>query len=205
MARGAEDKLRISTGMADGDEIAEALEAAREGGCKQIALLHCVSGYPAPASDYNLRTLPDMTERYGAVVGLSDHTLDNATAIASVALGASIIEKHVTLDRKGGGPDDSFSIEPRELADLCRDVKTAWQLLGVPNYGRKASERDNVQFRRSFYFVKDLSAGDIITTDSVRSVRPGYGLSPKYLTSLLGRRVARDITKNTPVTSKDTV
>jgi len=156
----------ISTGMADAEEISEAIAAAREGGCKQLAILHCVSGYPAPAEDYNLRTIPDMMERFGLVTGLSDHTLDNTTAIASVVLGASIIEKHFTLDRKGGGPDDSFSLEPADLAALCRDSKTAWNALGKIDYGRKSSEQDNVKFRRSLYFVKDMNAGDVVTLDS---------------------------------------
>jgi N-acetylneuraminate synthase len=127
----------ISTGMADAEEIHEAIEAAREGGCKQLAVLHCVSGYPAPAEDYNLRTIPDMIERFGLVTGLSDHTLDNTTAITSVAMGACIIEKHFTLDRSGGGPDDSFSLEPAELAALCLSAKTAWQALGQVDYGLK--------------------------------------------------------------------
>lgn len=189
----------ISTGMADAKEIQEAIDAAREGGCKELAILHCVSGYPAPAEDYNLRTIPDMTQRYGLVIGLSDHTLDNTTAIASVALGASIIEKHFTLDRNGGGPDDSFSLEPNELADLCRGGKIAWQALGKVDYGRKSSEQGNVKFRRSLYFVKDMKAGDTITADSVRSVRPGYGLPPRYLDTILGRKVRSDICVNSPV------
>jgi len=189
----------ISTGMADAGEISEALEAASEGGCEQIALLHCVSGYPAPAFDYNLRTMPDMAKRYGTVVGLSDHTLDNATAIASVALGASIIEKHVTLDRNGGGPDDSFSLEPLELANLCRDAKTAWNALGKADYGRKSSEAENVKFRRSLYFVVSLKSGDVITENAVRSVRPGYGLPPKMLPLLPGTTVARDVEPGDPV------
>ncbi|MDH1729042.1 pseudaminic acid synthase [Pseudomonas chengduensis] len=179
----------ISTGMADAEEIAEAIEAAREGGCKELAILHCVSGYPAPAEDYNLRTIPDMIARHGLVTGLSDHTLDNTTAVTSVALGASIIEKHFTLDRSGGGPDDSFSLEPQELVALCRDTKTAWQALGRVDYGRKSSEQGNVKFRRSLYFVKDLKAGEIITADSIRSVRPGFGISPKYLEKVVGCRV----------------
>lgn len=183
----------ISTGMADAEEIAEAIEAAREGGCKELAILHCVSGYPAPAADYNLRTITDMIERFGLVTGLSDHTLDNTTAITSVALGASIIEKHFTLDRNGGGPDDSFSLEPAELTALCQDSKTAWQALGSVNYGRKSSEQGNAQFRRSLYFVKDLKAGDVITEDAVRSVRPGYGLVPKHLESIIGKKVKEDV------------
>jgi N-acetylneuraminate synthase len=191
----------ISTGMADAEEIAEAIEAAREGGCRELAILHCVSGYPAPAEDYNLRTIPDMIARFGLVTGLSDHTLDNTTAIAAVALGASLIEKHFTLDRAGGGPDDSFSLEPTEMAALCRDARTAWGALGRVDYGRKSSEQGNVQFRRSLYFVKDLKAGEVITPDAVRSVRPGFGLPPKMLDQVIGRRVLRDVMANTAVTN----
>lgn len=189
----------ISTGMADAEEIQEAIEAAREGGCKELAILHCVSGYPAPAEDYNLRTIPDMIQRFGLVTGLSDHTLDNTTAITSVALGASIIEKHFTLDRSGGGPDDSFSLEPKELEALCRDSKTAWAALGRVDYGRKSSEQGNVQFRRSLYFVKELKAGDVVTADAVRSVRPGFGLQPKFLSLILGMTLTKDVKANTPV------
>ncbi len=191
----------ISTGMADADEIQDAIEAAKDGGCKELAVLHCVSGYPAPAEDYNLRTIPDMIDRFGLVTGLSDHTLDNTTAIASVVMGASIIEKHFTLDRNGGGPDDSFSLEPAELAALCRDSKTAWQALGKVNYGRKSSEQGNVMFRRSLYFVKNMKAGDVITEDCIRSVRPGYGLPPKLLEKLLGRKVICEIEASSPVVS----
>lgn len=185
----------ISTGMADAEEIKEAIDAAREGGCKQLAILHCVSGYPAPAADYNLRTIPDMINRYGLVTGLSDHTLDNTTAIASVALGASIIEKHFTLDRSGGGPDDSFSLEPSELAALCQGAKTAWQALGQVDYGRKSSEQGNVKFRRSLYFIKDMKKGEIITKDSIKIVRPGFGLKPKFFDLLIGKRLTRDVSK----------
>jgi len=193
----------ISTGMADAGEIQEAIEAASEGGCRELAVLHCVSGYPAPAADYNLRTIPDMMRRFGLVTGLSDHTLDNTTAIASVALGASIIEKHFTLDRSGGGPDDSFSLEPAELTALCRDSKTAWAALGHVDYGRKSSEQGNVQFRRSLYFVKELQAGDIITKDAVRSVRPGYGVAPKELERLIGKPIKRHVRKHSPVLLTD--
>lgn len=189
----------ISTGMADVQEIQEAIDAARAGGCKELAILHCVSGYPAPAADYKLRTLADMMQRYGLVTGLSDHTLDNATAIAAVALGASIVEKHFTLDRKGGGPDDSFSLEPAELAALCRDCKTAWQALGQVDYGRRSSELGNVKFRRSLYFVKDMKAGEVITSDAVRSVRPGFGLPPKHYDTVLGKRIKHDVFVGTPL------
>lgn len=189
----------ISTGMADAEEITEAINAAREGGCKELAVLHCVSGYPAPAEDYNLRTITDMIDRYGLVTGLSDHTLDNTTAIASVALGASIIEKHFTLDRNGGGPDDSFSLEPSELAALCRGAKTAWEALGKVDYGRKSSEQGNVKFRRSLYFVKDMKAGDPIVEGCIRSVRPGFGLPPREMEHLLGLRVNKDVHIGMPV------
>tara|TARA_R110002124_G_scaffold44978_3_gene136519 strand:+ start:5000 stop:6037 length:1038 start_codon:yes stop_codon:yes gene_type:complete len=190
----------ISTGMADADEISEAIEAARSGGCKELAVLHCVSGYPAPAEDYNLRTIQDMMQRYGLVTGLSDHTLDNTTAIASVVLGASIIEKHFTLDRSGGGPDDSFSLEPPELMALCRDSKTAWRALGKVDYGRKSSEQGNARFRRSLYITSALRKGDVLTRDNVRSVRPGFGLPPKMLEEILGRRVNRDVEFGTALT-----
>jgi len=189
----------ISTGMADDEEIQEAIDAARSGGCKELAILHCVSSYPALAEDYNLRTILDMRKRFGLVTGLSDHTIDNTTAITSVALGASIIEKHFTLDRSGGGPDDSFSLEPEDLAALCRDSKTAWQALGSVNYSRKSSEQGNAKFRRSLYFVKDLKAGDVITEDAVRSVRPGFGLAPKFYDEIIGKRVSVDVQKNKEV------
>lgn len=189
----------ISTGMADDVEIAEAVQAARDGGCRQLALLHCVSGYPAPAADYNLRTLSDMITRFGCVTGLSDHTLDSTTAIAAIALGASIVEKHITLDRNGGGPDDSFSLEPGDLAALVAGTRTAWDALGRVDYGRKSSERGNAVFRRSLYFVRDLEAGEVITPDSVRSVRPGFGAAPKHLDTILGRRVRVAVQAETPV------
>ena len=189
----------ISTGMADAEEIKEAIEAAREGGCKELAILHCVSGYPAPAEDYNLRTLVDMQQRFGLVTGLSDHTIDNTTAIASVALGASIIEKHVTLDRNGGGPDDSFSLEEEELKELCKGAKVAWQSLGEVDYGLKSSEQSNVKFRRSLYFVKDIKEGEVITKDHLKSIRPGFGLAPKYYEQILGKTAKFDIRRGTPI------
>lgn len=190
----------ISTGMADAEEIKEAIDAAKGAGCKDLAILRCVSGYPAPAADYNLATIPDMITRFGVVTGLSDHTLDNTTAIASVALGSAIIEKHFTLDRNGGGPDDSFSLEPPELEALCRSARIAWEALGKIDYGRKSSELGNVRFRRSLYFVAELSAGDVISANKVRSVRPGFGLAPKFYEQLLGKRVNRAIKYGDPVT-----
>lgn len=191
--------LIISTGIADAEEIEGAIDAAYQGGCQDLAVLHCVSGYPAPADDYNLRTLADMIHRFGRVTGLSDHTLENTTALVSVAMGASIIEKHVTLNRNGGGPDDSFSIEPTELAALCRGTRVAWSALGKVDYGCKSSELANVKFRRSLYFTRNLNAGDVITEGCVRSVRPGLGLPPSQLCSVLGRRLTRDVSFGTPV------
>jgi len=191
--------LILSTGLADAQEIADAVHTAREAGCGQLALLHCVSGYPAPPEDYNLRTIPDLSERFGLVTGLSDHTLDTAVAVASVGLGARVIEKHFTLDRGGGGPDDSFSLEPAEFARLCRDVRTAWQALGKVDYGLKSSERGNALFRRSLYFVKDLRRGEQVSEDAIRSIRPGFGLAPKYFKDVVGRQVTQDLRAGTAV------
>ena len=190
----------ISTGMANEQEIQEAVDAALKYGNGAVTLLHCVSGYPAPADNYNLRTISDMRQRYNLDVGLSDHTLDNTTAIAAVALGAVIVEKHVTLDRNGGGPDDSFSLEEEGLTDLCVSTKTAWKALGKINYERTEAEKGNVKFRRSLYFVRDMKQGQIITEKDIRSVRPGYGLAPKFFDNVIGCRVLKSIDKNSPVT-----
>ena len=189
----------ISTGMADEENIQEAIDAARDGGCRELAILHCVSGYPAPAKDYNLRTIGNMVDRFGLVTGLSDHTLDNTTAICSVAFGAAIIEKHFTLDRAGGGPDDSFSLEPADLTRLCYDSKTAWAACGTVNYGCKASEQGNVQFRRSLYVVDDVLAGETLTPQNVRSIRPGFGLEPKHYEEILGKKVKENLLRGSPL------
>lgn len=177
----------ISTGMANEEEIREAVQTAKNAGCKELVVLHCVSGYPAPSEDYNLTTIPDIANRFGVLTGLSDHTIDNTTAITSVALGACLIEKHVTLNRKGGGPDDSFSLEKPELMQLCRDSKIAWRALGKVNYERKESEKGNAIFRRSLYVVKDIAEGEVFTHENVKSIRPGYGLAPKLLNSVIGK------------------
>jgi pseudaminic acid synthase len=184
----------ISTGMANKIEIQDAITTARENGCEELVVLHCVSGYPAPAAQYNLRTIADISQCFGVLSGLSDHTIDNATAVVSVAFGACVIEKHVTLDRKGGGADDSFSLEPKELGQLCRDTHTAWQAMGKVNYERTPAEQGNVQFRRSLYVVKDIAAGELLTADNVRSIRPGFGLAPKHYDAVLGK-----VAKNTIV------
>jgi len=192
----------ISTGMANEEEIQEAIDAAKEGGCQELVVLHCVSGYPAPAGDYNLKTIPDMAERFGVLTGLSDHTIDNTTAVTSVALGACLIEKHVTLHRHGGGPDDSFSLEKPELEQLCRDTKIAWKAMGQVNYERKESEKGNMIFRRSLYAVRDIKAGEKFTKENVRSIRPGFGLAPKHFEHVLGKTFNRDISKGTPLSMK---
>ena len=192
--------LIISTGMANDSEISEAVDTALKFGSGELTLLHCVSGYPSPAAEYNLRTLADMKNRFGVHVGLSDHTLDNTTAIAAVALGAVMVEKHVTLDRNGGGPDDSFSLEEDDLRELCSSTKTAWQSLGKVNYERTEAEKGNVKFRRSLYYVRTLKEGDVITENDIRSVRPGFGLPPKYYDKLIGTKVAVSVERNSPVT-----
>lgn len=197
---GTRKPMILSTGMANADEIGEAIAAARDGGCQDLAILHCVSGYPAPAEQYNLRTITDMQSRFGVPVGLSDHTIGNVTAIASVAIGACLIEKHFTLDRTGGGPDDSFSLEPEELQVLCRDAKTAWKAMGRISYERAESEKSNIQFRRSIYAVKDIRAGELLTPENIKSIRPGFGLAPKEYNRVIGRTVLRDIARGTPLT-----
>lgn len=187
----------MSTGMANEEEIQEAIDNAYENGCEALIVLHCVSGYPAPAGQYNLRTLTDMRKRFNIMTGLSDHTIDNATAVASVALGACLIEKHFTLDRSAGGVDDSFSLEPHELTQLCKDTKTAWQALGKVNYEHTEAEKCNVKFRRSLYVVKEMKAGEKFSAENTRSIRPGFGLAPKYYHDILGKRASIDIVAGT--------
>jgi len=189
----------MSTGMANLDEIAEAVAAARDAGCEQLALLHCVSGYPAPPQDCNLATIPHLAETFGVTAGLSDHTLGIAVPIAAVALGASLIEKHVTLARADGGPDAAFSLEPAELAAMIEGVQTAYAALGQVDYTPKASERGNLTNRRSLYAVADIKAGEPLTEANVRSIRPGHGLAPKHLPALLGRTARADIPRGTPL------
>jgi N-acetylneuraminate synthase len=190
----------ISTGMANKQEIQEAIDCAQKAGCEQLVILHCISSYPAPACEYNLATIPDIAKRFEVLTGLSDHTIDNTTAIASVALGACIIEKHFTLNRKDGGPDDSFSLEPNELVQLCHDAKKVWQSIGEINYERTQSEKGNMIFRRSLYLIKDVKEGEFLTQDNVRSIRPGFGLPPKYLNLILGKKVKFDIRRGSPLT-----
>lgn len=189
----------LSTGMASEDEINDAVAAARSGGCATPVLLHCVSGYPTPVEEADLRTIPDMAQRFGTTVGLSDHTIGTAVAVAAVTLGAVVIEKHLTLARADGGPDSAFSLEPDEFAQLVENCRAAWQALGKAGYGLRQSEKDNRLFRRSLYAVRDIAAGQPVVADAVRSIRPGHGLAPKHLAAVLGRRAKQDIARGTPL------
>ena len=190
----------ISTGMANESEIGEAVEAARGAGCENLIVLHCVSGYPALSADYNLKTMQDIEVKFNVIAGLSDHTISNTTALCSIALGATFIEKHVTLDRSGGGPDDSFSLEKHELKNLCIESRVAWEAIGSVNYERKESEKGNLVFRRSLYVVKSVKKGDLVTSENVRSIRPGYGLPPKLLDEVSGKVFSKDAERGTPLT-----
>lgn len=189
----------VSTGMADLVEIEEAVEAARGAGCRDLALLHCVSGYPTPVEECNLRTLADLAARFGVVAGLSDHTLGTAVAVAAVALGASLIEKHVTLRRADGGPDATFSLEPGELKALVDGCRAAFKALGQVTYRRAPSEEANIVFRRSIFAVRDIAEGETFTTGNLRLIRPGHGLAPKHLKDVLGRRAARALCRGEPL------
>jgi N-acetylneuraminate synthase len=189
----------ISTGMCNLGEITDAVRTARENGCAELVLLHCVSCYPAPIEDSNLRTIPHLGEAFGCVAGLSDHTLGVAAAIASVAVGGAVIEKHFTLARSEGGPDAAFSLEPDEFRALVAQSKDAWRALGTASYDVEGSESGSLQFRRSLYAVADISSGGPITRDNVRSIRPGYGLAPKHLPSILGKRARVPILRGQPL------
>ena len=191
--------LIISTGMADFSEIEEAVGAARSGGAEELLILHCVSGYPAPVSDCNLATIPDLAEKLHVMVGLSDHTLGTAVPIAAVAHGAVMIEKHVTLSRADGGPDAAFSLEPDELKEMVDGVRNAWEAFGRPHYDRKESEKGNAIFRRSLYVVEDTVQGDVFTEQNIRSIRPGFGLAPKHLPDVLGRTAKRSLKRGDPL------
>jgi N-acetylneuraminate synthase len=189
--------LIISTGMANREEIGEAVAAAAAVGNRQVILLHCVSAYPARPEETNLLTIRDMAERFGTAVGLSDHTPGTDVAVAAVAVGACVIEKHFTLRRADGGPDAAFSLEPDELKALCDGCRTAWAAIGKVSYERTEDEKGSLIFRRSLYVVRDMAAGEEFTAETIRSIRPGYGLAPKYLRNVLGRRATRAIARGT--------
>lgn len=187
----------ISTGMSNLAEINDAVRTARENGCKELILLHCVSSYPAPDADTNLRTIPHLAAAFDCVGGLSDHTAGSAVAVASIALGGAVVEKHFTLARADGGPDSAFSLEPSEFSELVQACKRAWAALGHVTYDLQGSERASRGFRRSLYAVDNIAAGEVATRFNVRSIRPGYGLPPKELPNLLGMRAMRDIPRGT--------
>jgi N-acetylneuraminate synthase len=189
----------VSTGMANLGEIGAAVDTARRNGAGGVALLHCTSAYPAPIEDANVRTVPHLGAAFGVVSGLSDHTPGSAAAVASVVLGGSIVEKHMTLSCADGGPDAAFSLEPHEFAALVRDCKAAWAALGRVEYEVVGSEAGNLAFRRSLYVVKPIAANEVFSTDNVRSIRPGHGLAPKHLPAVLGRRARRDLEAGEPL------
>jgi len=189
----------ISTGLANLEEIAEVVETAKENGCQDLVLLHCISSYPAPIEQSNLKTIPDLAQRFGVLSGLSDHTMGTTVAVASAALGASVIEKHFTLSREDKGPDSEFSLEPHELEQLCRDTKIAYKSLGVAGYQLKDAEKSGLKFRRSLYIVKDIKKGEKFTERNVRSIRPGLGLKPKHLDKVIKSKAVCNIKRGTPV------
>lgn len=195
--------LIISTGLAELEEITNAVAVAKASGAADVALLHCLSAYPAPPSEYKLESITRLRDEFGVEVGLSDHTIGNTVAISAVALGASIVEKHFTLDRTGGGPDDSFSMDTTGLKDLRRCLDEAWGSLGFDNYSVQPSEIPSLKYKRSIYFVEDLLAGETISRDNVRVIRPGYGLAPKYLSEILGKRTIGDVSRGQAVSFED--
>ncbi len=193
----------ISTGMANLQEITEAVDTARENGCKELVLLHCISGYPAPIEQSNLRTISDLSRKFSVPIGLSDHTLGTTAAIVGIALGACMIEKHVTLNRQDKGVDSVFSLEPDELEQLCEEAKKGWSALGVAGYEPKPVEKENIRFRRSIYVVEDIKKGERFTPQKIRIIRPGFGLKPKYYPEILGKYAQLELLRGSPLTDSD--
>ncbi|MFW5993454.1 MAG: N-acetylneuraminate synthase family protein, partial [Desulfohalobiaceae bacterium] len=198
-AAGTGKPLIISTGMATLAELDEAVRTARQAGCKDLALLKCTSSYPAPPQESNLFTIPYMQSIFSCEVGLSDHTQGIGSALAAVALGACLIEKHFTRNRADGGLDAAFSLEPQEMQDLVQESRRAWQALGKVDFAPAKSEAPARSYRRSLYICRDMQAGEALDEQSLRRVRPGLGLSAKYYEVLLGKRLARDVKKGTPM------
>jgi len=189
----------LSTGMANEKEISEAVNVVKSFGSGDFMLLHCVSGYPTPVDQINLNTIHLLKKTFNCDVGLSDHTLGNLSALQSISLGAKVIEKHFTLSRKDKGPDSEFSMEPKELKQLSKDIDLAFKSLGEASFKQKKSELPNMIFRRSIYVVKDLKKGAVLDKESVRRIRPGYGLAPKYYNEILGKKINKNIEKGTPL------
>lgn len=190
----------LSTGLASLSETEDAVEIAKSNGCNQLALLHCVSSYPAPPSEYKLHSIPALKKIFGIEIGLSDHTIGNLVPAAAVALGATIVEKHFTENILGGGPDDSFSMDAIGLSQLRRALDTTWSSLGFDNFSAQDSEQSNLRFRRSLYFVADLAKGETIAPEHIRSIRPGYGVAPKHLAQILGKRLPGEVFRGRPLT-----
>lgn len=192
----------MSTGMASLAEIDEAVTTLRENGTSDLALLKCTSAYPAPPEEANLRTIPHLAQTFNCVAGLSDHTLGSAVAVGAVAVGARIVEKHFTLARADGGPDGAFSMEPHEFKQMVQDIRTVEKALGTVCYDLTPKQKENKVFRRSLFVVKDMKAGEVFTEENVRSIRPGYGVAPKFLCDFLGRKATVSIPKGTPLSWK---
>ena len=188
----------MSTGMASEHEIEEAVNTARNAGCAELVLLHCISSYPAPMEQANLAQVSELGRRFNAVPGLSDHTLGTTASVAAVALGACLIEKHFTLNREDGGPDSGFSIEPDELERLCTDTRDAWAAVGKVGYARQPAEEANRIFRRSIYFMRDMKAGETVKERDIRRIRPGIGIEPKHFSVLVGKTLKANVTRGTP-------
>ena len=193
----------ISTGMASEEEINEAVLMARNSGCKELILLHCISSYPAPIDQANIKQIANLANRFNVISGLSDHTLGTTVSVAAIAQGANLIEKHFTLSRKDKGPDSEFSLEPKDLKKLCIDAKDAWLSLGKQGFDRQKAEEGSKVFRRSLYFVKDLSSGHLITANDIKRIRPGMGLSPKFYQKILGKKLLKKVYKGQAVSFKD--
>lgn len=189
----------MSTGMAHRIEVEEAVEAARDAGCKDLVLLHCVSSYPTPIENANIKRVPELSKNFRTLSGLSDHTLGITASIAATAIGASIIEKHFTLSRKDKGPDSEFSLEPDEFKQLCTAAKETWLALGKADLKNENIDASSRLYRRSIYVVRDLKKGDLITQENVRRIRPGHGLAPKYYDEILGKKVKQNISRGTPL------
>ena len=187
----------MSTGLCSELEIEEAVQTARESGCNDLVLLHCTSSYPAPINQSNIQRIPELAKRFNVPVGLSDHTIGNIAASVAVSLGAVIVEKHFTLDKTEDGPDSAFSAEPSEFKDLCANVRSSWDAIGTLGFDRPLAEKDSRVFRRSIYFVRDLKAGDTVTINDIRRIRPGYGLHPKYFDDLIGKTINTDVYRGT--------
>ncbi len=191
--------LIISSGMATQDELTEAVEEARSAGCRELTLLKCTSTYPASPENTNISTILDMRKIFNCEIGLSDHTLGIGVAVASVALGATVIEKHLTLSREDGGVDSDFSMEPNEMRDLVNETERAWRSYGTIRYGATKAEEKSLKYRRSLYITNDMKEGEVLTIKNLRAIRPGYGLETKYLEKLLGQKVTKDVIKGTPM------